>query len=278
MSESKPVIFRSSANPTLRHLIRMRDNRSRRKANRVLVDGWRETSQAILAGLELCGVYVPESLILGKNDEFQPSVDLVMRHAEGHKKLNWVADALMEKISYGQSSRGVVAEFVRPMASLKSFDLSENSLILILDCIEKPGNVGAVFRSADAAGVDAILLCQCVDQYNPNSIRSSLGTVFQIPSFEGTEPELRDYLVSRGIRIYAARVESSQTLWECDLKGPTAIILGSEAIGLKQRWLPRPEAVIDGICIPMSGKADSLNISASAAILSFEAARQRSAT
>ena len=163
-------------------------------------------------------------------------------------------------------------------AKIYLFDLSENSLILILDSIEKPGNVGAVFRSADAAGADAILLCQCVDQYNPNSIRSSLGTVFQIPSFEGTEPELRDYLVSLGIKIYAARVESSQTLWECDLKGPTAIILGSEAIGLKKRWLPDPEAAIDGICIPMSGKADSLNISASAAILSFEAARQRSAT
>ena len=276
MSESKPVIFRSSANPTLRHLIRMRDNRSRRRANRVLVDGWRETSQAIGAGMEPCGIYVPESLNHGKTDEFRPSIEAVMTYAKASNKLNWVADPLMEKISYGQSSRGVVAEFVRPSPVLNSLDLPENPLILVLDQIEKPGNIGAVFRSADAAGVDVILLSGCVDQYNPNSIRSSLGTIFQIPSFDGTESELRTFLASRSIKIFTARVESSQDLWKCDLKGPTAIVLGSEAKGLKQRWFSGSETPIDGIRIPMAGKADSLNIAASAAIIAFEAARQRS--
>lgn len=106
-------------------------------------------------------------------------------------------------------------------------------MILVLDEIEKPGNIGAVFRSADAAGVDCILLSDCVDQYNPNSIRSSLGTIFQIPSFNASELELRDFLVSHSIKILAARVESSQNLWKCELNGPTAIVLGSEARGLK---------------------------------------------
>jgi RNA methyltransferase, TrmH family len=276
MSESKPVIFRSSANPTLRHLIRMRDNRSRRKANRVLVDGWREASQAIRAGMELCGIFVPESLNHGKTDEFEDAIEAVMVYAQEHKKLNWVADRLMEKISYGQSSRGVVAEFVRPNPSLNSLDLPENPLILVLDEIEKPGNIGAVFRSADAAGVDVILLSDCVDQYNPNSIRSSLGTIFQIPSFNGTESELRDFLISRSIQVFAARVESSKSLWKCDLKRPTAVVLGSEARGLKERWRSEPETYIAGIRIPMAGEADSLNIAASAAIIAFEAARQRS--
>jgi len=276
MSESKPVIFRSSANPTLRHLIRMRDNRSRRKANRVLVDGWRETSQAILSDMELCGIYVPESLINGKNDEFQHITEVVMAYARDNQKLNWVADPLMEKISYGQSSRGVLAEFVRPNPSLTSLILPKNPLILVLDEIEKPGNIGAVFRSADAAGVDVILLSDCVDQYNPNSIRSSLGTIFQIPSYNGTELEFRQFLMSRSIHTFAARVESSKSLWNCDLKGPTAIVLGSEARGLRERWCPDTGAPIDGIRIPMTGQADSLNIAASAAIIAFESARQRS--
>ena len=276
MSESKPVIFRSSANPTLRHLIRMRDNRSRRKANRVLVDGWRETSQAIRAGLELSGIYVSESLTHGKKDEFRDATQAVMAFAEDQQKLNWVADSLMEKISYGQSTRGVVAEFVRPNTSLKSLSLPENPLILVLDEIEKPGNIGAVFRSADAAGVDCILLSDCVDQYNPNSIRSSLGTIFQVPSINATELELREFLVSHSIKILAARVESSKNLWNCELNGPIAIVLGSEARGLKNRWRSSSTTPIDGIRIPMSGEADSLNIAASAAIIAFEATRQRS--
>jgi TrmH family RNA methyltransferase len=226
--------------------------------------------------MELCGIYVPESLNHGKTDEFQDAIEAVMVYAQEHKKLNWVADRLMEKISYGQSSRGVVAEFVRPNPSLNSLDLPENPLILVLDEIEKPGNIGAVFRSADAAGVDVILLSDCVDQYNPNSIRSSLGTIFQIPSFNGTESELRDFLISRSIQVFAARVESSKSLWKCDLKRPTAVVLGSEARGLKERWCSEPETCIAGIRIPMSGEADSLNIAASAAIIAFEAARQRS--
>ena len=226
--------------------------------------------------MELCGIYVSESLNHGKKDEFQGAIETVMVYAEDHKKLNWVADRLMEKISYGQSSRGVVAEFVRPNPSLNSLDLPENPLILVLDEIEKPGNIGAVFRSADAAGVDVILLSDCVDQYNPNSIRSSLGTIFQIPSFNGTESELRDFLISRSIQVFAARVESSKSLWKCDLKGPTAIVLGSEARGLKERWNAEHETCIAGIRIPMAGEADSLNIAASAAIIAFEAARQRS--
>ena len=226
--------------------------------------------------MELCGIYVPESLIYGKNDEFRDSTQPVMAFAQDQQKLNWVADSLMEKISYGQSARGVVAEFIRPSASLKCLSLPKNPLILVLDEIEKPGNIGAVFRSADAAGVDCIFLSDCVDQYNPNSIRSSLGTVFQIPSFNATEVEFRDFLVSQSVKILAARVESSKNLWKCELKSPTAIVLGSEARGLKNRWQSSATSPIDGIRIPMTGEADSLNIAASAAIIAFEAARQRS--
>ncbi|MGI9472811.1 MAG: TrmH family RNA methyltransferase [Rubripirellula sp.] len=275
MSESKPVILRSAANPTLRHIVKMRDNRARRKANRVLVDGWRETSQAIHADLELCGVYVPESVANGTAIPSEENARFVIDRAVATNMMITVADSMMDKIGFGQSSRGVVAEFVRPQATLDSLQLPKDPLILVLDQIEKPGNVGAVFRCADAAGVDAILLSDCVDHYNPNSIRSSLGTVFQMPCASGSESELACYLSQHSIRGVTARVESSSSVWATDLTGPLAIILGSEAHGLGARWTEMDDVATAAVRIPMAGKVDSLNISASAAILAFEAVRQR---
>lgn len=271
----EPVVLRSAANPTVRHLIKMRDNRARRKANRVLVDGWRETSQAIHAGLDLCGLYVPESIVTITLDPPDASGQAVIDHATAANKMFVVADSLMDKIGYGQSSRGVVAEFIRPVSELATLRLPENPLILVLDQIEKPGNIGAVFRCADAAGVDAILLCNCSDLYNPNAIRSSLGTVFLVPSASAAEMEMASYLAKHDVRGLAARVESSSSVWETDLTGPLAIILGSEAYGLGTRWKTLNDVAIEGVRIPMSGQVDSLNISASAAILAFEAKRQR---
>jgi len=275
MSESKPVVLRSAANPTVRHLLRMRDNRARRKAARVIVDGWRETAQAIDAGWTLCGVYLPESTPLKSEDPQDPSIQEVIEFCRTADKITWVSDSIMERIGYGESFRGVVAEFEQPSMTLDQLELPDSPLVLVLDRIEKPGNIGAVFRSADAAGVDAVLLCDFCDIFNPNAIRSSLGCVFHVPSACGTESELAQYLVSRGIRVMVARVESSSTLWSADLRGPLAIVLGSEADGLGDRWQTVGEAAVEGIRIPMSGKVDSLNVSVSAALIAFEANRQR---
>ena len=275
MSESKPVVLRSTANPTLRHLAKMRDNRARRKANRVIIDGWRETSQAIHAGLELCGIYVSESNLTDPVDRNDAAVRTVIDHATATNTIVGVADPLMGKISYGKSARGVVAEFVRPISDLNSLELNQNPLILVLDRIEKPGNIGAVFRCADAAGVDAILLCDCVDHYNPNAIRSSLGTIFQVPHASGNEATLSTFLRQHSLKIFAARVESSTSLWTTDLSGPVAIILGSEANGLGDRWTATEDLLTSALRIPMAGAVDSLNISASAAIITYEAQRQR---
>jgi TrmH family RNA methyltransferase len=278
MTESKPVVLRSAANPTVRHLVRMRDNRARRKAGRVIVDGWRETAQAIDAGLRLCGIYLSESMSIEDQTATAAKIRYVLKHADQSNRTTYVSDSMMEKIGYGQSSRGVVAEFVRPTLQLQKLKLPASPLILVLDRIEKPGNIGAVFRCADAAGLDAVLLCDTHDLFNPNAIRSSLGCVFHVPAAIGTQTEIEQFLLARSIRAVAARVESSTPLWTADLGGPLAVILGSEAEGLGDRWQTLGDRPVEGIRIPMAGRADSLNVSVSAAVIAFEASRRRLAT
>jgi TrmH family RNA methyltransferase len=153
----------------------------------------------------------------------------------------------------------------------------------VLDGFEKPGNIGAAFRCADAAGVGAVILTpKSADPLNPNAIRGSLGTVFTLPFAVADESEARRWLAARRYRTFAARVESSKPLWECDFSGPTAIVIGNEAGGLGDHWsaATAPGDVADDIHavrIPMAGSVDSLNASASAAVLLFEARRQRTA-
>ena len=171
MTESKPVILQSAANPKIRHVIRMRDNRARRKAERVLVDGWRETERAVAAGLSLVHLYLPASSALERAQRIDP---------DGQRSV-LVSDRLMEKIAYGNSPRGVVAEFERPVKRLDQLNLPDRPLVLLLDRLEKPGNVGAIFRCADAAGIDAVLLCESADPLNPNAVRNSQGSVFFSP-------------------------------------------------------------------------------------------------
>ncbi|QDT02847.1 23S rRNA (guanosine-2'-O-)-methyltransferase RlmB [Rubripirellula lacrimiformis] len=277
MSESAPVVLRSPANPTVRHLIRLRENRYRRKADRVIVDGWRETAQAVESGMDLCGFYTSESDPLNPDDS---AIQRVLNHPAAAQKQNWVSDGILEKISFGQSNRGVVAEFVRPDWNLDRLALPPQPLVLVLDRIEKPGNVGAVFRCADAAGIDAVLLSDCHDPLNPNAIRNSLGAIFRVPTAVGSESQVAQFLSAKGFRVLAARVESSTPLWSTRWNGPVAVVLGSEADGLGERWKTIPSAdgkpdPVPGIRIPMAGKIDSLNISVSAAVIAYEAIRQR---
>ncbi len=271
MGESKPVVVRSAANPRIRHLIRMRDNRARRKAGRVIVDGWRETMRAADAGLTLCQLCIAESSDQWNNAlQINPSLDNTIV----------VSESLLEKVCYGSSPRGVVAEFERPSRSLDQLQLPAKPLLLVLDRVEKPGNVGAIFRCADGLGVDAVLLCESADPFNPNAIRNSLGSVFHVPTAVGTELELGQFLLDNEIAAVAARVESSAPVWSTNFRSGLAIILGSEADGLGSRWRhlgaeATKENEIPGLRIPMRGKGDSLNVSVTAALICYEARRQR---
>ncbi|MEM8670176.1 MAG: TrmH family RNA methyltransferase [Planctomycetota bacterium] len=274
MGESKPIVLRSSANPTVRHLVRLRDNRARRKLDRVIVDGWRETNQAIESGMTLVGLYVAEPSESTSGTD-SPLIEGLCHLASSAGKLQRVSSQIMQKIAYGQSPRGCVAEFERPQRAITDLDPPSDPLVLVLDRIEKPGNVGAIFRCADAAGVDAVLLCECGDVWNPNAIRSSQGCVFHVPSSECSQSEIAGFLQAHSVRLVAARVESSQLLWETSLAGGVAILLGSEAHGLGERWQQIDETTVAGVRIPMAGSIDSLNVSVSAAVILYEAVRQR---
>lgn len=274
----------STQNPKIKHLVRMRDNRARRRAGVILVDGWRETRRAIESGLAPTGIYaLPETAerapaATPPPPETSSSIDAserwVRTHAADH--LTLVTAQVMEKIAYGQSDRGVVAEFAVVPRTLNELRLPPATLILVLDRFEKPGNVGAAFRCADAAGVGAVILTpESADPLNPNAIRSSLGTVFSVPYAVADEADAKAWLAERGYRVFAARVESSLPLWQCDFSGAVAIVIGNEAAGLKNHWSDGDGCRIDAVRIPMRGSADSLNASASAAVLLYEACRQR---
>ncbi|WP_231603102.1 TrmH family RNA methyltransferase [Neorhodopirellula pilleata] len=259
----------------------MRNHRRRRAAGVVLVDGARETLRAMESGLNLRGFYEP----VDDSGEFSVEVDGLTdarRRAIELGKHRGVIREVFAKMCYGEAMQRCVAEFDAPGDRLADLPPLQPGLILVLDRVEKPGNLGAVFRSADAAGVAAVLLCDCPsDRFNSNAIRGSLGAVFSVPSASGTQVEVNEYLTQHVSRVAAMRVEGAGSLFEFDFRcDQVAVILGSEADGLGERWMtwgpPNEPRLVDAVKLPMAGQVDSLNVSVSAAIVAYEAVRQRS--
>jgi TrmH family RNA methyltransferase len=183
-----------------------------------------------------------------------------------------VSGEVLQRISYGQRERCPVAVVVQPKLELAGLKLTADSRLLVLDRIEKPGNLGACLRSAAATGADALLLSDPVcEVYNPNAIRASRGAVFSVPIAVCQASEARSFLQSLGVRVFAARVDAPRELWDCPLAGGTAIVFGSEAHGLGQDWSCE---WITPFRIPMTNDTDSLNLSISAAVTMYERWRQ----
>jgi TrmH family RNA methyltransferase len=281
----------SPQNPLIRQVVKLRDNRHRQRAGVVLVDGSREITRAIQGGLRLqsllttCSEGNRQRHLTGDQDEL-----LERLIADAGNLAVTVTDELMSKIAYGGNPRGAVAVFDRPQPPrLEELRLPENPLVLILVGIEKPGNAGAIFRSADAVGADAVVLCETgCDLFNPNLIRGSLGTVFTTPTAETSEPETIAWIRDLGLTCVNTVVDAPRSFWDADYRGPTAIVVGSEASGLGTRWGALPTESVSAesshwsrgsrsvaVSIPMRGVADSLNVSVAAAVLLFEAGRQR---
>ena len=255
-------------NPRVKDAIRLRDRRHRDKQQRILIDGARELTRAIAAGIILREVFLCEPLCRG--DECREL--LAVLHGCGAEILQ-VTEPVFEKVAFGHRAEGVLAVADMPRPVLANLVVPANPLVAVLEGVEKPGNVGAVLRSADGAGLSAVLVADArTDLYNPNAIRASLGTIFTRPVCEATSAEVLDWLRLRGLKILAARVDGSVPYTEVDYRGPTAIVLGSEASGLSPLW---SAADVTAIRLPMLGMADSLNVSATAAVLFYEARRQR---
>jgi RNA methyltransferase, TrmH family len=274
-------IITSVQNPRVKEAVRLRDRRHREKQGRILIDGARELGRAIGGGVRMIEVFVCEPFCQG--DEAKKLLQSIDRC--GGEVLH-VSETVFEKLAFGHRAEGVLGVAEMPASGLSNLALPSwggsstatpttptSPLITILEGVEKPGNVGAVIRSADAAGVSAVILADArTDLYNPNAIRASLGTIFTMPVCSASSGDVLAWLRSRKMQIFAARVDGSVPYTSVQYLGPTAIVLGSEAAGLSPVW-KGPD--IKAIRLPMLGAADSLNVSATAAVLFYEALRQR---
>jgi TrmH family RNA methyltransferase len=264
----------STQNPKVKQLLALQQKSSeRRKTGLFVVEGRRELEHCIAAGYEVENLFVSEELRV-KNEEFATALDSCVREtAVANSSLFTLHSSLYEKVAYRGSTEGVIAIVKAKQHRLEGLQLRENPLIVVLESVEKPGNLGAVLRSADAAQADAVIVCDpLTDLYNPNLIRSSIGAIFTVPTVACTSEECIAFFKERHIQILTAQLQDSRLYYDTPMTQGTAIVMGTESTGLTDQWRRAADAHIR---IPMLGRLDSLNVSVSAAILLFEAVRQR---
>jgi TrmH family RNA methyltransferase len=252
-------------NPKIKRFAHLSKARERKAANVIVIEGFREIRMAVTAGFILKEIYC--CFEIAKDKEIESFISGLTCHRFELTK------QLFEKIAYRENSDGIIALAETKYINLQDVKLSANPLILVLESVEKPGNLGALLRTADAAHLDAVFVCDPqTDIFNPNVIRSSLGCIFTQQVVVCTTNGAIDYFKNNNIRTYAAALTAKGFYHETDMQGPSAIVMGTEADGLTDKWL---NGANDQIKIPMLGKVDSLNVSTSAAILVYEALRQR---
>lgn len=239
--------------------------RERKKQNQFAVEGLKELTLAIAAGYTITSIFYCPELIEETG---------LLKMGLGKSQTIPVSRAVFEKIAYRETTGGTVAIAEQKSTSLSAIDVGKNPLLLIVESIEKPGNLGALLRTADAAGVAAVISCDPqTDFYNPNTIRSSLGCVFTNQIASASSEETIKWLKSHQTKIFCTYLAGSVPYTEINYNQPCAIVMGSESKGLTDLWIQNADA---NIIIPMHGKIDSMNVSVSAAIVVFEAIRQRS--
>jgi TrmH family RNA methyltransferase len=250
----------SKSNPKIKNVVKLQKSSERREQNRIIIEGRREIERAVACG------FVVDTLFIC-NDILKESVNIAANHVEE------VTLEVFEKIAYREGSDGLLAVAIPKYADLKSFKPKKNPLIIVLETVEKPGNLGAIMRTADAAGVDAVIIADPrTDLYNPNAIRASIGTIFSVPLFACSSEECINWLRENNIKIYCTYLKASIDYLEADFKQDSAIVMGTEATGISDIWV---DAADQNLIIPMNGIADSLNVSVTTAIVVFEAIRQR---
>ena len=270
----------SAQNPKIKNLLLLQEkSKARREQGLFVVEGRRELEHCLEAGFQVRTVFVcPE--VAGKrwpvaagHDDNQDSSPSVIPGLTGN--LVEIPEALYRMVAYREGTEGILAEVETRTLRLEDLALSEHPLVVVLESVEKPGNLGAVLRSADAARADAVIVCDpLTDLWNPNLIRASIGAVFTVPTVCASSAETIDWLHAHGIRILTAQLQDSSWYYDTDMTGGTALVMGTESTGLTDVWRRAADAHIR---IPMLGHLDSLNVSVSAAILLFEAVRQRNA-
>ena len=256
------TIITSTQNAKVKHVVALQQKSAlRRKEGLFVVEGRRELMHCLEAGYEVAELFVLGDRAPLGSLESLASLSLT------------VTPQVYEKMAYRGSTEGVIAVVREKHLSLDDLQLSKAPLVMVLERVEKPGNLGAVLRSADAAKADAVIVCDpLTDLYNPNLIRSSIGAIFSVPCVACSSEECIAFLKARGIQILTAQLQDSSLYYDTDMQRGTAIVMGTESTGLTDQWRQAADAHIR---IPMLGQLDSLNVSVSAAILLFEAVRQR---
>lgn len=260
------MLISSLQNPSVKNLIKLNKARERKNQNLFVIEGARELSQALAGDYSIKEVYVCEELFATSR---YPNV------LEGFpsERIIYISKQVFDKIAYRTTSDGLVALAQPKSHAISNLVLTNNPFIIILEAVEKPGNLGAILRTADAAAVDAVVICDPqTDLYNPNVIRSSVGGLFTVQTAVCSTNEAMKWLIENSINSFAAELDAVDFYQDIDFRSPSAIVMGTEAEGLTKTWL---NYVTKRIKIPMRGEIDSLNVSVSTAILTFEAMRQR---
>ncbi len=258
----------SLQNPRVKQAAKLRDRRGRQQQQRIIIDGLREISRAVAAGLAWSEFFVGEGV--GDPSVIQPLVDLLR---DAGAEIVPVSAGVLAKLAFGNRCEGVVAIAHTPQRPLSTIELSDAPVVAVLEQLEKPGNVGAILRTADAAGIDAVLMADAGgDLFNPNTIRASGGAVFSTKLAAADSREVLAWLRERQLPIFAARVDGAIDYRETHLAPPAAIVLGSEADGLSDHWQGDD---VTSIRVPMRGQSDSLNVSVTAGVLFYEALREQ---
>ena len=270
----------SAQNPKIKNLLLLQEkSKARREQGLFVVEGRRELEHCLEAGYTVRTLFVcPE--IYGDIDSAEkfflcssPKNQFSAESSANVAGIIEIPEQLYRKVAYRESTEGIIAEVEYKSLKLEDLQLPENPLVMVLESVEKPGNLGAVLRSADAAGVDAVIFCDpLTDLYNPNLIRASIGAVFTVPTVAVSSEDAIAFLKAKNIQILTAQLQDSSPYYDVNMRKGTAIVMGTEATGLTNPWR---QAASAHIRIPMLGRLDSLNVSVSAAILLFEAVRQR---
>jgi len=272
----------SLQNPRVKQLVKLRDRRPRDEVGLFLIEGYREVKRALGAGVKLRELYCGPDWFLGENE---PA--LIGTAQRAGAQVFELSKQVFARVSYRDRPDGLLAmaaQWKRTLADLDVAGLAEAGpgsatpaakppLLLVVEAIEKPGNLGTILRSADAAGVAAVIVCDPVtDIFNPNVVRSSTGVLFSMPVVVAGNAAVRTWLKAQGIRAVATTPAAPALYTDSDLRGPLAIIMGSEQYGLSEFWLKESDLLVR---IPMAGQADSLNVAMATIITLFEAVRQR---
>jgi TrmH family RNA methyltransferase len=261
-------IITSLQNPRLKRLVRLRDRRPRDEEQAFLVEGYREVRRALEKKVRLDEVYFSPDWFLGENER-----TLLAEAEAAGAKLYELSKEAFAKVAYRERPDGLLAVAPQWKRSLDDLAFTKAPFLLVVEAIEKPGNLGTILRSADAAGCDAVIVCDPVtDLFNPNVVRASTGVLFSVPCFVEESAAVLTWLRSKGIRTVATTPAATALYSASDLTGPLAIVMGSEQYGLSEFWLKNSDLPVR---IPMAGQADSLNVAMAALITLFEAVRQR---